>query len=294
MAEITRRRSGELVRGVFKLLSEHPDGLAVKAVLEGLADIVPPTEFEKTTYPRRPDVRRYEKIVRFSTIAPVKAGWLVKNKGLWTLTDEGRKAYKQFVDPEQFMREAERLYREWAAEQAPATAVPADEASPDAATTLEEAEEAAWNEIEEHLERMNPYDFQELVAGLLRAMGYHVAWVSPPGPDKGIDIIAHTDPLGIQGPRIKVQVKRRSDKTTIDGVRSLLGLLGEGDVGLFISTGGFTRDAEDETRRQQTRRIMLLDLKRLFDLWVEHYDRIPEARRRLLPLRPVYFLLPNE
>jgi restriction system protein len=282
-----------LVRGVFRLLLSHPEGLPAKAVLEKLVDIVPPTEFEKTTYPRRPDVRRYEKIVRFSTIGPVKAGWLVKNKGLWTLTDAGKKAYEQFVDPEQFMKEAGRLYRQWAAEQPQEPHVPVDDASPDAATTLEEAEEAAWTEIEEHLEHMNPYDFQELVAGLLRAMGYHVAWVSPPGPDKGIDVIAHTDPLGIQGPRIKVQVKRRSDKTTIDGVRSLLALLGEGDVGLFISTGGFTRDAEDEARRQEKRRIMLVDLKRLFDLWVEHYDRVPEVQRRLLPIRPVYFLIPE-
>ena len=230
--EITHRRSGELVRGVFKLLSPHPEGLPSKSILERLAEIVPPTEFEKTTYPRRPDVRRYEKIVRFSTIGPVKAGWLVKNKGLWILTDAGRKVDEQFSDPEQFMREASRLDRKWAAERPQGPEAPVDEGSPDAATTLEEAEEAAWTEIEEHLEQMNPYDFQELVAGLLRAMGYHVAWVSPPGPDKGIDVIAHTDPLGIQGPRIKVQVKRRSDKTTIDGLRSLLGLLGEGDVGL--------------------------------------------------------------
>jgi hypothetical protein len=79
-------------------------------------------------------------------------------------------------------------------------------------------------------------------------MGYHIAWVSPPGPDKGIDIIAHTDPLGIKGPRIKVQVKRTTEKTTIDGIRSLLALLGDGDVGLFVATGGFTRGAEDEAR----------------------------------------------
>jgi restriction system protein len=292
MAEITRRRSGELVRGVFKLLSAHPEGLPAKIVLEKLVGLVPPTDFEKTTYPRRPDTRRYEKIVRFSTIGPVKAGWLVKDKGQWGLTEAGRKAYEAFPAPEHFMREASRLYRQWALEQ-PTGAI-ADKPSPDAATTLEEAEEAAWTEIEEHLETMNPYDFQELVAGLLRGMGYYVAWVSPPGPDKGIDVIAHTDPLGIQCPRIKVQVKRRSDKTTIDGVRSLLALLGEGDVGLFISKGGFTRDAEDEARRQEKRRIMLVDLKRLFDLWVEHYGKIPEVQRRLLPIRPVYFLIPSE
>ncbi len=202
----------------------------------------------------------------------------MKNKGLWTLTDADRRAYEQFEDPEPFMQEAGRLYREWAAEQPQEPETPVDEGSPDAATTLEEAEEAAWTEIEEHLAQMNPYDFHELVAGLLRAMGYHVAWVSPPGPDKGIDAIAHTDPLGIQGPRIKVQVKRRSDKTTIDGVRSLLALPGEGDVGLVISTGEFARDAGEETRRQEKRRIMLVDLKRLFDLWVEHYDRIPEVQ----------------
>jgi restriction system protein len=40
--------------------------------------------------------------------------------------------------------------------------------------------------------------------------------------------------------------------------------------------------------------VMLVDLKRLFDLWVEHYDRIPEVQRRLLLIRPVYFLIPED
>jgi restriction system protein len=297
MPEITRKRRGELVRGVFKILLPHPDGLSAKAVLERLTEVVPPTEFEQTTYPTRPDTRRYEKIVRFSTIAAVKAGWLIKDRGQWSVTDEGRLAYEQFPTPEHFAEESDRLYRQWRRErpeEEPEVEEEVEGDSPDAATTLEEAEEAAWSEIEEHLSQMNPYDFQNLVAGLLRGMGYYVAWVSPPGPDRGIDVMAHTDPLGIQGPRIKVQVKRRVDKTTIDGIRSLLALLGEGDVGLFISTGGFTRDAEEEVRRQENRRIMLVDMKRLFDLWIEHYEKIPDESRRLLPLKPIYFLVPTE
>ena len=166
MAEITQRRSGELMRGVFTLLSAHPEGLPAKTVLERLVELVPPTDFEKTTYPRQPDTRRYEKIVRFATIGPVKAGWLVKDKGQWSLTENGRIAYEAFPDPERLMREASRLYRQWAIEQPQKIEAIAEASSPDAATTLEEAEEAAWAEIEEYLATMNPYDFQNIVVGL--------------------------------------------------------------------------------------------------------------------------------
>lgn len=288
MAQITRERGGQLLRGVFKILLDHPDGLPAKTVIERVEAIVPPTEFEQMRYPRNPNSRRYDKIVRFQTIAVVKAGWLVKDKGQWSLTDEGRKAYERFADPNDLAREAGRLYRKWAKDQP--DEIDEDDQSEEATATLEEAEEAAWAEIQEHLSEMNPFDFQSLVAGLLRAMKYHVSWQAPPGPDGGTDIIAHTDPLGISGPRIRVQVKRRQDRLSVDGVRSFMAVLGDGDIGLFVSIGGFTKDAENEVRGQERRRIMLLDLKRLFDLWVEHYDKIPETAKRLLPLRRVYYL----
>jgi restriction system protein len=296
MAEITRRRGGQLIRGVFAILRDHPDGLQAKLVLAELATRVPPTPFEDSFYEDRPNVRRYEKIVRFSTIGPVKAGWLEKNKGLWFVTDAGQAALQRFSDPEEFMREAHRLYQAWAQDQPPRPEEPVEEEEEEVGTSalFEEAEESAWSEIEQHLGRMHPYDFQQLVAGLLRGMGYFVAWVAPPGPDMGVDILAHSDPLGIRGPRIKVQVKRQADKTTVTGVRSFLSVLGEGDVGLFVAIGGFTKDAEETVRAQEKRRLMLLDLRRLFDLWVEHYAKIPEEVRRLLPLRAIHFLAPTE
>jgi restriction system protein len=141
---------------------------------------------------------------------------------------------------------------------------------------------------------MNPYEFQDLVASLLKAMGYHVHFVSPPGPDRGLDIVAYTDPLGASGPRIKVQVKRRADKISADGLRSFMSLLGTQDVGLFVSTGGFTSEAEREARSQESRRLTLIDLSRLLDLWIEHYQEISEPERARLPLRPVYFLDPRD
>jgi restriction system protein len=56
--------------------------------------------------------------------------------------------------------------------------------------------------------KVDPYDFQDLVAAVLRAMGFRAASHAP-GMDRGVDIVAHPDAFGFQGPRIKVQVKHR-------------------------------------------------------------------------------------
>ena len=50
---------------------------------------------------------------------------------------------------------------------------------------------------------MPPYQFHDLVAALLRAMGYHVAVVAPTGKDGGTHAVAYTDPLGATVSRIR-------------------------------------------------------------------------------------------
>src|SRR3990172_5782550 len=96
-------------------------------------------------------------------------------------------------------------------------------------------------------------------------VGYHVAWIAPPGRDGGIDILAFSDPLGARPPRIKVQVKRQQSAIPVEGLRSFLALLGDEDVGI-VNTGGFTKDAQEAARTQEKRRVTLVDLERLFDL----------------------------
>ena len=189
-----------------------------------------------------------------------------------------------------------RLYHQWKIEQPPESG---DEESEEetpakvASITLEQAEEQAWSEIDQYLRTINPYEFQEIVASLLRAMGYHISWIAPAGKDGGIDILAASDPLGTRPPRIKVQVKRQAQAVNVDGLRSFMALLGDGDVGIFVSVGGFTKDAEGEARTQEKRKITLLNNEQLFDLWVEYYDKLKEEDRRRLPLQPIYFLAPE-
>ena len=72
-----------------------------------------------------------------------------------------------------------------------------------------------------------------------------------------------------------------------------MALLGDDDVGLFVTTSGFTKDAQDEARTQQTRKVTLVNLEQFFDLWVEYYPKLDDAARRRFPLQPIYFLAPG-
>lgn len=290
MAEITRERQGQFLQAALQVVLEAGDELRAAEAIRRAEGRLTLTEFEASDYPNRPGVRRFEKLVRFSTVPAVKAGWLVKSKGAWTVTDAGREALQRYPDPGELMREAFRLYKAWRDAQPDEEPSDVEEAAEGTGVTLEEAEESAWRDIEDYLHRMNPYDFQELVRALLQGMGYHVGWVSPPGPDKGIDVLAFTDPLGAKLPRIKVQVKRRIDRLGAPELRSFMAVLGEQDVGIVIALGGFTSEAEAESRGQERRRLTLIDANRLFDLWVEHFENIELSDRQLLPLRPVYYL----
>lgn len=299
MADVTRRRTGEMLRKLFEMLMGQPDGMQAKDALAALASSMQLTPYEAGNYSA--GGRRFERIVRFATVDTVKAGWLLKSKGRWFVTDAGRKAFAQYLDPESFYKEACRLYHQWRTSNPPTdagtdavdTEGAGDVAGREVTQTFEEAEERAWVEVEQYLKQMPPYEFQDMVGALLVAMGYHVSWTAPPGKDGGIDILAFSDPLGTRPPRIKVQVKRHQQTVSVDGLRSFLAVLGDEDVGIFVNTGGFTKDAQDEARTQPKRKITLVDLERLYDLWVEYYGKLDEKGRRFLPLRPIYFLAPE-
>ena len=128
---------------------------------------------------------------------------------------------------------------------------------------------------------------QELVAGLLRGMGYKTT-VSPRGPDRGRDIIASPDGLGFEDPRIVVEVKHRTVSMDSQKIRSFTGGLRPGHKGLYVSTGGFSKDARYEAERSNIP-ITLIDLDALVKLLVEYYDKIDVDTKLLVPLAKIYW-----
>jgi restriction system protein len=244
---------------------------------------------------------RWQSILHFFSIDALKAGFLVKKKGVWYLTPEGEKALD--LGPKGLLDAATAAYRDWRLKNPDSNSLAAEEqAMPsDAAgneeqrqeATIQENEEAAIEGIKTQINKKNEYEFQDLVAALLRGMGYYTPFVAPKGKDGGVDIIAYRDPLGTVTPRIKVQIKHRDDKTPVTDVRQLMGLLQkEGDVGIFVSSGGFSPDAKAAARSSHVH-VELIDIDRFVALWQEFYPKMADDDKAYLSLIPIYFYAPG-
>jgi len=158
----------------------------------------------------------------------------------------------------------------------------------DAETEIrKDTEQRALEFLQDKLSKLDWDEMQELVAGLLRAMGYKTR-VSPAGPDRGRDIIASPDGFGFQQPRIVIEVKHRKGSMGAPEIRSFVGGLRQNDNGLYVSTGGFTREARYEADRTN-QNLTLIDADDLGKAIVEHYDRMDSETRALLPLRKIYW-----
>lgn len=155
------------------------------------------------------------------------------------------------------------------------------------AALLAETFERADEFIEDAINALDWRQMQELVAGLLRAMGYRTT-VAEGGPDRGVDIFASPDGLGLQEPRIFVEVKHRGQVMGAKEIRAFLGGRKRGDKCLYVSTGGFTKDAHYEADRADVA-TTLISLPALRKLVVDHYESLDAETRALVPLRRLYW-----
>lgn len=147
--------------------------------------------------------------------------------------------------------------------------------------------EKAHEFIKDKVLALDWYDMQELVAGILRGMGYKTR-VSPKGPDRGMDIMASPDGLGLESPRIIVEVKHRKGTMGSEKIRSFTGGLRGGDKGLYVSTGGFTQEAKYEAERSNIP-VALVDSDELVRLIVQYYDHFDAETKALIPLKKIYW-----
>lgn len=239
---------------------------------------------------------RWRNSFQFYSINYQKAGFIIKKSGNWYITPEGESILKK--SPEEVMTSANIAYNEWKALNPKVDHdedEPTDEsAERDRAEELNLLESNAREGIRQFINRKSPYEFQDLVAALLRAMGYHTPFIAPKGKDGGIDIIAYLDPLGAKTPRIKVQVKHKPD-TAIGAseVRALLGVLKAGDIALFVTSGTYSADARNAASGND-KFLRLIDGDEFIEMWQEYYDKMSDDDKNMLPLKRISFLGNNE
>ena len=299
---LTKQSASKTIFAAFEILKNAGGHLPGREVLNRVRDKVTLTDWEKHIYSKTGYIR-WESIFHFFSIDCMKAGYLRKNKGVWYLTEEGDKATT--LGPVSLLESANKIYRQWAAENKQSKTDPKNESLQETdidnntkqalKAKLDIVEEQAISGIKDYIRSKTPYEFQDLVAALLRAMKYHTPFISPKGKDGGLDIVAYNDPLGATVPRLKVQVKHRPDASVpVDDIRSLTGLLNkDGDIGLFVTSGYFTSEAE-RSARESHRHLRLIDVDTFISLWQEFYIALADEDKNLLPLQPIYFLGSNE
>ena len=128
------------------------------------------------------------------------------------------------------------------------------------------------------------FPMEPLVADVFRAMGYR-ARATRKTRDDGIDVIAHRDELGIEPPILKIQVKAHDGNIGADPVKSCSAMIPDRDVGVFITTGGYSAGALDFARTRSN--IRLLNGIEFIALIQNPYDQLDPRRRRQIPLRRV-------
>ncbi len=142
--------------------------------------------------------------------------------------------------------------------------------------------------------RFQGHGMARLVDAVLRAQGY-TTYLSPEGPDKGIDILAAPAPMGFGEPRVCVQVKSGDsalDRPTLD---QLIGVMQnvQASHGLLVSWGGF-KSSVDKEEATQFFRVRLWDQADIIDQVLSHYDQLDEEIRAELPLKRIWAVAHTE
>lgn len=137
-------------------------------------------------------------------------------------------------------------------------------------------------------EEFSGHSFAHLVAELLRAEGFE-ADEAPPGADGGIDITAGKGLLGLESPKLIVQVKTPQIGSEV--VAQLNGLVHThgADYGLLATWAGLSKPARDAVKHQRFR-VKVWNSTDIVAALLRNYEELPEDIKERVPLRRVWML----
>lgn len=150
----------------------------------------------------------------------------------------------------------------------------------------------AHDQIVKHVQRrFTGHELSRLVEAVLTAEGWYTK-LSPPGPDGGVDILAGRGSLGLDSPRLCVQVKSQNSPADVTIYRTLQGSMQtfKAEQGLLVCWGGFNRVVHTESRQGHFT-VRLWDASNLIEAIYRTYERLPAEIQAELPLKRVWTLV---
>jgi restriction system protein len=167
--------------------------------------------------------------------------------------------------------------------------------APEAEDASKDIEQMAQDQITKHIQsRFAGHALSNLVEAVLKAEGW-VTRLSPPGADGGVDILAGRGTLGLDQPRLCVQVKSQASPSDVTVYRTLQGSMQsfKADQGLLVSWGGFNKVVLAEAKQSHFF-VRLWDSGDLVQAVYRNYTKLPAEIQAELPLKQVWLLVPEE
>ena len=156
-------------------------------------------------------------------------------------------------------------------------------------TTSRDIEQDALGDITDLIiQKAKGHGLAQIVDAILRAKGF-TTYMSPPGPDKGVDILASGGTLGFGSPKICVQVKSSDapvDRIVLDQLGGVMKNF-NATYGLLVSWSGFKNSVISETAKQFFD-IRLWTHKEVISEFLKHYDQIDEEVKEMIPLKRIW------
>lgn len=168
-------------------------------------------------------------------------------RGVWALTDKGRKCHK--VDAKEVIDFVQKERR-----------IPQPAGKREALS-----EDTSWQEsLIESLLKVSPSTFEKLCQRLLRESGFIKVEVTGRTGDGGIDGTGIMRMGGLLSFHLIFQCKRYAGSVPSSAIRDFRGaMVGRADKGIFITTGTFSRDAIKEAARDGAPHIDLVNGEQL-------------------------------
>jgi restriction system protein len=208
---------------------------------------------------------RFSNNVHWARFHLVKGEYLESSeRGVWTLTEKGQKAYLTEQDIQNLIRTNNRIYSS-------KEAISQDNRAED---KLEEPVKPEPLIIDYRtrlmsiLKKLPANGFERLCQRLLREAGFQKVVVTGRSGDGGIDGHGILQVNPFVSFQVLFQSKRYSGSVTVSQVRDFRGaMMGRTDKGIIITTGTFTTDARNEATREGVPPIELVDGEKLIDMF---------------------------